>query len=477
MRRRALTLVVSGALVLCGLLWFWPELSVTDDPRNAWDRPLVDRDLDDIRRDTLRLLVVEHPLTYERLRGDETGLEFELIERFARSLHIPLKAVLAQHPDSLLPMLQRGEGDMIAGRLGTANGFGRAIVRSRAYRYVAPVIATLRPDRVLGIAADPQPDTVWVSCGSPFASARRIWPGMDKATEAERGRRIVFTDTTGVGDMPLVNVALGRIEAALVSGSEAAYAAERFPQLTFSDEIGGSVPLHFGLRRNSPKLRTAVDHWLSEAKEKEAQAMIMSTYGSSIPQRGAMGRRRKMSLDGDSISPYDSLFQEHAGRYDWELLAAIAFKESRFDSSAISSKGAQGMMQMMPRTAETMGNDSMHLVDGQIQAAAKYLATLDSIWVRGVPNPDERLRFVLAAYNAGPGHVLDAQRLAHTMGLDPHRWEGNVERTITLLALPRFFTRPEIEGGPCKGAQTFNYVREVTGLYEQFRSFTDRAGP
>jgi membrane-bound lytic murein transglycosylase F len=477
MKRRALIVLVAGGVLLSVLLWFWPELGGGRDPRDRWSVPLVKRDLDDIRKDTLRALVIEHPLTYERLRGGETGLEFELLERFARAEGVPLKAIVAPHPDSLLPMLQRGVGDLIAARLSGNNSFGRAIARTHAYRYVSPVIATLRPDRVLGIRPDPHPDTVWVSCGSPFAQRDRRSPGMEAVAAAEKHQPGIFTDTSAVADMPLINVSLGRIEAALVTSSEAAYAAERFPQLSFKVDEDVSAPLYYGLRRNSPRLRTAIDDWLAATDEKEARTMIMSAYGSEIPERGAMGRKRKQAVEGDPISPFDSLFQQHAGTHDWELLAAIAFKESRFDSAAISSKGAQGLMQMMPKTAAIMGTDSMHLVEGQIQAAAKYLSTLDSIWVRSVPRADERLRFVLAAYNAGPGHVLDAQRLARSLGLDPHRWEGNVERAITLLALPRYFSRPEIQSGPCKGAQTFVYVREVTGLFEEFRAITERVDP
>lgn len=477
MKRRALFLAVAGGVLLSVLLWFWPELGGGTDPRDRWSVPRVRRDLDDIRKDTLRVLVIEHPLTYERLRGGETGLEFELLERFARSVGVPLKAMHASHPDSLLPMLQRGDGDVIAARLSSNNSFGRAIARTHPYRYVSPVIATLRPDRVLGVPADPRPDTVWVSCGSPFAEPDRRRPGMEVDAAGGPAQRLTFTDTSAIGDMPLINAALGRVEAALVSSSEAAYAAQRFPQLSFQVMEDTSEPLFFGLRRNSPRLRSALDEWLASPEEKEARAMIMSAYGSEIPQRGAMGRRRKITADGDSLSPFDGLFQQHAGTHDWELLAAIAFKESRFDSSAISAKGAQGIMQMMPRTAAIMGSDSMHLVEGQIQAAARYLSTLDSIWMRSVPHADERLRFVLAAYNAGPGHVLDAQRLARSLGLDPHRWEGSVERAITLLALPRFFSRPEVESGPCQGSQTFVYVREVTGLFEEFRAITDRSDP
>lgn len=470
MSRRSRYALVAAGIVLCAALWLWPDTSGSASFRARWNDPLVERDLDGIRKDTLRVLVIEHPLVFQRLKGSETGLEYELLERFARRARLAVRPVVVHHVDSLLPMLQRGEGDVIAARLGERNHFRKAIARTRPFRFIAPVIASLRADRVLGIEAGPSPDTVWANEGTPFID-RNDDDRISLRTYAGRSLTVLL-DTSSTADAALVNLALGRVRAAVISDAMAAYAATRFPQLRFSEPIADAQPLFFGVRRNSVRLREAIDAWLTDPEEKEAHAMLMSAYGARIPERGPLGRKRKLTVQGDSLSPYDSLFQEHQLRHDWELLAAIAFKESRFDSSAVSDRGAQGLMQMMPRTAEGMGTDSMHLVQGQVQAAAKYLATLDTIWLRRIPKTDERLRFVLAAYNAGPGHVLDAQRLASELGLDPNVWEGNVERTITLLALPQFFTRPDVQSGPCQGSQTFNYVREVTGLYEQFRDLT-----
>jgi hypothetical protein len=86
------------------------------------------------------------------------------------------------------------------------------------------------------------------------------------------------------------------------------------------------------------------------------------------------------------------------------------------------------------------------------------------------PDREQRLRFALASYNAGPGHVIDAQRLAEHLGLDPKKWEGNVERAILLLAKPRYYMRPEMKNGFCKGSQVFHYVRDVVALYGKLRA-------
>src|SRR5690606_34897316 len=136
---------------------------------------------------------------------------------------------------------------------------------------------------------------------------------------------------------------------------------------------------------------------------------------------GPLRVRKRVPVEGDSVSPYDAWFQEHAGRmpWDWQLLAAMAYRESRFDSTVVSRMGAQGIMQIMPRTAARLGLDTSHVMDDHIAAAVRYLNKLDTMWMRAIPDRERRLRFVLASYNAGPGHIIDAQRLAQQLGLDP----------------------------------------------------------
>lgn len=455
-RTQRIALLGLAAIALLGLvLWLRTEVA---DPRPAphpWSEPLVDRDLGAIAVDTLRVLVVEHPLTYERFPGGERGAELELLERFARRHKLAMKVLVAA-PDSLLPLLQRGVGDVVAALVHRGR-FGDAVACTAPWWHAAPVRVRLRADQAAAVAAG-DADTVHVQANGPWAMDSAVAPV--RRADARTGTALIEA------------VAVGELPSALVSDMEARHHAEDLPQLAFEPVDGAPVDLVLAVRRNAVRLREALDSWLALPDEQEARALIVAAYGDRLPRRGPLGATRGRPVDGDSLSPFDALFQEKADlmHWDWELLAAIAFKESRFDTAALSVKGAQGLMQMMPATAERLGVDSMQLVEGQVHAAAIYLAMLDSLWRRSIPDADERLHFVLAAYNAGPGHVRDAQRLAGELGLDRLRWTGHVERAITLLAFPAYYRRPGITAGRCKGSQTFLYVREVLGLHRRFRA-------
>ena len=80
-------------------------------------------------------------------------------------------------------------------------------------------------------------------------------------------------------------------------------------------------------------------------------------------------------------------------------------------------------MQIMPETGKNFGIDITSSPGNNIKAGAKYISWLHSIFDAKIPDEKERMRFILASYNAGPGHILDAMRLAEKNGRDPLIWE------------------------------------------------------
>lgn len=457
-RRRLLMGTMAAAIVGLAIVLLRPDMGQGMSGASPFGAP-VDRDLDAIRADTLRVLVIQHHMVYTRSKGAESGLEFELLERVARELRVPIKAVVVARPDSLLPLLQRGVGDVIAAHLGQGNPLARWIIHTVPYRYESPVYVTLRPDHVLGInLGEPsEPDTAWVSVWSPFAPGGLRFPGNDG--DADLNGRTIFTDTSRFGDQPVINVALGRVRAAIMSDAGAAYFAQRFPQVTFSEPFEAPVPVVFGLRTNARQLQRAIDQRLSDPQEKEAMAMLMSAYGTHLPERGPLGAIPCTTTEGAALPGYDHRSHQDGLSRDWPLLAAIAFQGGAPDTSLIP-------LEALDRYRETDNLPDPRLARAQVDAAARYLAELDSLWRDDIPDPVQRLRFVAAAYDNGPGHVMDARALAEKIQLDPLRWEGNVERAITLLSLPRYFSDPVVKNGPCRGDEAFIRVREMVCLYD-----------
>lgn len=174
----------------------------------------------------------------------------------------------------------------------------------------------------------------------------------------------------------------------------------------------------------------------------------------------------------DKVSdiPFARFFQQYAQQIDWEwqLLAAVAYHESRFNPCAESKSGARGLMQIMPRTAERFGlNDStIWIPEHNIQAGVRYISRLEAQF-DFVGNIDERRKFVLASYNAGPAHVHDARRLARKYGDNPYRWH-DVEKYLRLLTEEEFFTDSVVEHGVFDANESISYVYKVLRTYSHF---------
>lgn len=171
------------------------------------------------------------------------------------------------------------------------------------------------------------------------------------------------------------------------------------------------------------------------------------------------------------ISSYDSIFRIYADTigWDWKMLAAVAYVESKFDTAAVSAVGARGLMQIMPQTARAMGipEGMEHNPEESVRAAAEYFVYLSHIF-RYVP-ASERANFVLASYNAGFGHIQDAMRLAAKYGKNRYVWNDNVESFLRLKNDSVYFTDSLCRNGRFSGIETTLFVRRVQHKYGEYR--------
>ncbi|MDE5728052.1 MAG: transglycosylase SLT domain-containing protein [Duncaniella sp.] len=174
------------------------------------------------------------------------------------------------------------------------------------------------------------------------------------------------------------------------------------------------------------------------------------------------------------MSPFDHIFKRYAPDFDWDwrLLASQAFVESRFDSTAVSWAGARGLMQIMPRTAKGYGQTPKAVMNKEVavETALKILRDLDNQFKSKVPDPAERKKFVIAAYNSGAAHVMDAIALARKYGLNPQKWDGNVAKAILWKSNPRYYRDPVVKYGYSRGRETYDYVNRVYAYYSKAKT-------
>ena len=137
---------------------------------------------------------------------------------------------------------------------------------------------------------------------------------------------------------------------------------------------------------------------------------------------------------------------------------------------AESEVGAYGLMQVIPETAEHFNVSDYFQPDSNVYTGVSYLKYLDKYLTSYVPDSTERIKFILASYNAGPGHVLDAIRLADKYDKDPQIWTNNVDYYMRHKNEPQYYQDPLSKNGYCNGPQTYKYVERVLETYNNYKN-------
>ncbi|MDO5443010.1 MAG: transglycosylase SLT domain-containing protein, partial [Bacteroidia bacterium] len=206
--------------------------------------------------------------------------------------------------------------------------------------------------------------------------------------------------------------------------------------------------------------------WLEEytSTEEYAQRRDLFIYRYSPSRRAAEARKV------EAISPYDSLLRNYSKElgWDWRLLAAVVYQESKFHIEAVSPRGAQGLMQIRPRTATRFNVTDPLDPEQNIRAGAAFLKRLQNLFKNKAADSSELVKFTLAAYNAGEGKITDCLNLAGYNGLDPGYWE-NVISVIPQMRDSSIFDIDTVKHGMFYGEETIQYVDKVLELYEDFK--------
>ena len=178
-----------------------------------------------------------------------------------------------------------------------------------------------------------------------------------------------------------------------------------------------------------------------------------------------------MRDSAEFISPYDSLLRVYADTlgWDWKLLAAVVYQESKFQIEARSARGAAGLMQLLPHTARHFGCNNALDPEQNIRAGVGMLLAVRNRYTKIAANPEELTKFTLAGYNAGTGRLRDCINYARHLGVDISRWE-NIAAVIPDMQHDSIAALDTIKYGRFQGgAETVSYVRKVRRYHERYK--------
>ncbi len=433
-------------------------------------------DLDDIkRRRVLRVLLRNNAASYFLHKGELMGFEYELAKAFAKANGLRLEVIVPQSHDQMLRWLRDGRGDVAAGFLEPdPTMVDQGIAYSRAYHH-APRHLVVHADESLDGIDALSGRAVVVRRSSPY------WTDMLALREQGVDFELRAAPEDAETEELIAQVAAGEIAATVADEHLLDIELARGLAVKSGRILTGDRAHAVAVRAGNPRLLAALDEFIAKSYRGLLYNILYTKYFTNPRAIRHLAAGRFVGADGQGLSPYDAIIQRYAERYgfDWRLIAAQVYQESRFDRSASSFAGATGLMQLMPRTARAMGFDALDGADDDIHAGVKYLD-----WVRQRFEPslpfNQRLWFSLAAYNAGHGHVQDARRLARQKGWDADRWFGNTERAMLLLSKKAYASKARF--GYVRGIEPVSYVRNIRHRYRAYvelseGNLTDNARP
>ena len=403
----------------------------------------------------LRMLTVNAPATYYLWQGELLGFEYELVRSFAEAHDLELEVIVADDLGGLLEELVNGRGDMIAaGLVPTDSRIEMGLRFTRPYLRIREVFVT---------AGEPIADIsglvgrrITVNPHTSYAATLQ-----NLRTEAGFSVELVDRSTNAI----LADLAGGLLDATLVDSHRAELETTFDPRLSLGLALEPEKGLAWAVRDENGELLRRLDGFVREHYRGYDFNVLRNKY---FVNERRMARQREHRVSGDMLSPYDHIVRpvaESAG-FDWRLIVAQMYQESGFDPNRISFAGAEGLLQVLPRTARDLGVDAARLKDPEtgIAAGVAYLG-----WTRQ-RFPDlpvgEQILFALGAYNAGHGHIRDGRRLARELGLDGSLWFDNVERAMLKLAEPEYAKQSVY--GYVRGTEVVRYVREIQDRYRLY---------
>lgn len=434
---------------------------------------VINFDLTKIKeRGILRVITEYNSISYFIYKDEVAGFDYEIMERFAESIGVRTEYIIAHNHQEMYNFLRQGKGDIIVTGLYKTNASGVAysipyrkseqvLVQRKAGKYIRKSDSTTLYFQHINDIKSLEAKDVFLTLNSPYIEQLKHLAdtlGFNVNINLVSDERSIEDLINAVSDAE-IDFTVADKDLALTNNSF-------LGNLDLGIQFGKEKELHYATRKSSKELQIILNEWLSHFIKSSDYKQIANKY-FKFDRKIIDQFNETEYLTKGQISVYDNIIQYFAKgiNWDWRLVAALMYQESKFDPNATSWAGAKGLMQLMPGTARQMGlHTGLYQPEQNVQAGTKYLKYLEQFW-KEVPDFTQRIKFILASYNAGVGHVQDAARLAKKYGYSDTEWDGNVEYFILYKSNPKFYNDRVVKYGYARGSETFNYVRNIIKKY------------
>lgn len=396
-------------------------------------------DLEDmVERGYIRVLVVPSKTLYFLDGAQQRGATYEAMVEFERFLNAKIPGrdkvnivFIPVRRDQLVSSIAEGTGDIAAASLTvTPERLELVDFSDAGVRNVKEVVITGPSAPQLTSIDDLSGQKVYVRRSSSYYdSLVRLNASFSEAGRTPVDIQIADENLEDGDLLEMVNADL--LPAVIVDDFQAKLWEQVFDQITVHHDIavreGGSIA--WAVRKNSPQLLDVVNEFIKGHRAGTLFGnILLKRYLGTTKWVTNPGSREDMARFQATVD----LFRQYSDTYDfdWLLIMAQSYQESRLDQQLRSRVGAIGVMQILPQTAAgpPINIPDISEIENNVHAGTKYLRHIIDQYLDD-PEIDDLNKTLLAfaAYNGGPTRISRLRRKAAAQGLDPNRWFRNVE--------------------------------------------------
>ncbi|MFT7861234.1 MAG: membrane-bound lytic murein transglycosylase MltF [Sulfurimonas sp.] len=434
-------------------LFGWLSHSAYEPGKRIEKRSLLDTIKE---RHSLNVVLLNAPSTYYIGPDGPSGFEYDLLAEYAKHLGVDLNITAAHTVKEALEFVGKENIDIISASLTKTARREELYNFGPSYFEVQEQVVCYRG--MLGTSKFPRDvedlDGLRIVVGENTSYYETVESLINDGFEMNVSVTSEYS-TEELLDM----VSNHQIDCTIADSNIYAINLKYFPDIAMAFSISGREQLAWILPPNTPKLEADMYSWLNSYVQTGKMTRLKDHYYSYVLFFDYYNTKMFYKRIESRLPRYEKYFKAAGTRFGipWILLAAVSYQESHWNPRAKSFTGVRGMMMLTRHTAKLLGVKNRLDPKQSIIGGARHLRQMIKNVPEGVEGED-RLKFALAAYNVGGGHIQDAMSLAKKLGLNQHVW-SDLKIVLPLLSQKKYYKN--LKYGYARGSEPVKYVEAI----------------
>jgi len=426
------------------------KLELTSQKNTEVTIPMIDTETDP---DVIHVLLLFHAADYFVYKGVPIGFQYELLRELEKELGRNIEIKIGNNQKQMLKEIHRNCYEIIITDFAPSRFIFPYLAHSIPHSYSHPVLVSgIKTDTVsvqpILVSAD-FPAKLSFDHESPYYK----YP-VQRCSDFSTEELFEMADN---GEIPYL----------ICDYYQAITLIPFYSNIQILEKAGSQFERRWILNRKNVQLNDNINRWLLDFKKTRKYNWLVRKYFS---QESTLINASFTKKNKNGISQFDPLIKKYAQQYnfDWRFVASIICQETKFMPELTGRGGSFGLMQLMPVTMEYYGISENDGDEANIRVGIQHLNSLRKAFDE-IENEEEKLYFVAAAYNAGRGHIFDAQRLCAKYEEDYKKWK-DVSKYLKLKSQREYATDPLVKSGYFPGAQAVRYAQHVMERYNGYKA-------